>query len=553
MELWIDGMSTTQAIQHSTIPIIHNANNPILHRETMDAKGYRLLWVDDEIELLRPHILFLEEKGYRVTPAANAADALDLVPKEPFDLVLLDEQMPGMDGLTALQEIKEINPALPVVMVTKSEEEEIMEEAIGANIDDFLTKPVNPSQILLICKKLLEGRQIASQRVSRNYASEFMAISRRLYEPLDWQDWIEIYLKICEWEIELDKHEELGLRQTVNDQRRECNAEFCKFIERHYPNWLAGDGGPELSVDVVRNHVLPQVAQGQKTVFLVIDNLRLDQWMIIEPLLYDIFNIQRDYYYSILPTATPYSRNAIFAGLFPSEIEAQHHDLWQSGDEDETSLNRYEKELLDRLLAREKVALKPEPKYVKIIDSHEAKHTEKQISSLAELPLFSLVVNFVDILAHGRSDSDILKEIIPDESAYRSLTRSWFEHSFVFRILKELAQRGNTVVLTSDHGSIRGLRGAKVIGDRDTSTNLRYKYGRNIKCDGKHAIKIKNPLDYKLPKRGLNTNYVIAKEDYYFVYPTNYHRYLNYYRDSLQHGGVSLEEMILPIVTLEPK
>ncbi|MFQ5627540.1 MAG: PglZ domain-containing protein, partial [bacterium] len=355
------------------------------------------------------------------------------------------------------------------------------------------------------------------------------------------------------WDIELDTHSELGLRQTLLDQRRECNAEFAKFIEKNYPNWLNQSERPMLSVDVVKEFLFPQLEAGNKTVFLLIDNLRLDQWLVIEPLLHESFHIRKHYYCSILPTATPYSRNAIFAGLFPSEIERQYPELWQSGDDNETSLNRYERQLLEHLLHREKVALKPGLKYVKIIDANEARNTEKQIGALAELPLLAIVVNFVDILAHSRSDSEVLREMTPDEAAYRSLTKSWFEHSFIYRILKELANRGNTVVLTSDHGSIRGMRGAKVIGDRETSTNLRYKYGKNLKCDKKHAIFVKDPESYRLPRRSINTNYLLAKEDYYFVYPTNYHHYLNYFKDSLQHGGVSMEEMILPLVVMEPK
>lgn len=519
----------------------------------MESKKYSILWVDDEIELLRPHILFLEEKGYRVTPVTNAADALQLVPVEKFDLVLLDEQMPGMDGLTALQEIKELKPVLPIVMLTKSEEEQLMEQAIGAKIDDYLTKPVNPSQILLICKKLLEGKQLIEQKFSRNYAAEFMQLSTRLMGPLEWQDWIEIYQKLSEWDIDLDEHTELGLRQTLFDQRRECNAEFAKFIENNYHHWLREKERPTLSVDIIPEFVLPRVKENKKTIFLVIDNLRLDQWLCIEPLLHPLFNISKDYYYSILPTATPYSRNAIFAGLFPAEIEKEYPELWKDSDDDESSLNKFEGELMDNLLKREQVEVKPGLKYLKIINNRDARQAERQIGSLADLPLVAMVVNFVDILAHSRSDSEVLREIIPDESAYRSLTKSWFTHSWVYRILQELAARGNTVVLTSDHGSIRGMRGAKVLGDKHASTNLRYKYGRNLKCDSKNAIAVKDPAAYKLPRRALNTNFIIAKEDYYFVYPTNYNHYLNYYRDSLQHGGVSMEEMILPIVTLDPK
>ena len=521
----------------------------------MQTARHKILWVDDEIELLRPHILFLEEKGYTVVPVTNAIDAIALIEQDRFDLVLLDEQMAGMDGLTALQELKDRAPSVPVVMVTKSEEESLMEEAIGARIDDYLTKPVNPSQILLICKKFLQSKQITTEKISRNYTEELARLSRRLYQPLGWEDWLDIYQTLCEWDIELDRYPEVGFRQMVMDQRRECNSEFAKFIEREYENWLnQGEGKrPVLSTDLVRSFLVPHLKKQEKTVFLVIDNLRLDQWMVMEPLLYDIFSIQKELYFSILPTATPYSRNAIFAGLFPSEIEAQHPDLWRSSEDDETSLNRYEKELLERQLADHGVVLKPGVKYIKILDAGEARKVEKQIVSLSDLPLLAIVVNFVDILAHSRSDSQVLREIIPDEAAYRSLTLSWFQHSYIFRIMKELAARGVRVILTSDHGSIRGMRGAKVIGDRETSTNLRYKYGRNLKCDRKFAINVKDPAAFRLPRRGVNTNYLIAKEDYYFVYPTNYHHYINYYKDSLQHGGVSLEEMILPVITMEPK
>lgn len=519
----------------------------------MISKG-KILWVDDEIELLRSHIIFLEERGYRVIQATNADDALALITKENFDLMLLDEMMPGKDGLTALIEIKETAPSLPVVMVTKSEEEALMEDAIGRNIDDYLTKPVNPSQILLTCKRILEGTKIAGERISRDYISEFNQISQMLLGPLTWRDWIKIYTMLCEWEIETDLHRGLGLEQTLHDQLRDCNAEFGRFVDKHYPKWINDRGdAPTFSTDLVKKYVVPLLKQETKVVFLVIDNLRLDQWLTIEPLLFPYYNARKDIYCSILPTATPYSRNAIFSGLFPNEIAKQYPELWAQGDGDELSLNRYEHQLLDYQLASLGVELKPDSKYVKILDVNEAKNVVNKIASYSNIPLLAIVVNFVDILAHSRSDSEVLREITPDESAYRSLTKSWFEHSYIYQILKELAKRNCTVVITTDHGSVRGMRGAKVIGDRKTSTNLRYKFGKNLKVDPKHAIIVKDPSTYKLPSTGISSNYLLAKEDYYFVYPTNYNYYLNHFRDSLQHGGVSMEEMILPIVTLEPK
>lgn len=514
----------------------------------------KILWVDDEIEMLRSHIIFLEERGYQIKPVTNADDAITLINKESFDIVLLDEMLHGKDGLTALGEIKEARPSLPVVMVTKNEEETLMEDALGCKIDDYLTKPVNPSQIILTCKKILEGKKITGERISRDYISEFNEISQALLGSLTYHDWIRIYTKLCDWEILTDQHRGMGIKQTLNDQERECNLEFGKFIEKNYTNWLHNKkDSPTLSIDLVKKYLVPLLKQNRNVVFIVIDNLRLDQWLIIEPLLYPYYKIQRDIYFSILPTATPYARNAIFSGLFPSEIENKYPEIWSQGTDDDLSRNRYEHQLLDYQLTDLGIQLKPETKYLKILDIGEARNIIRKISSYSNIPLVAIVVNFVDILAHSRSDSEVLREITPDEAAYRSLTKSWFEHSYIFQILKELCQRGSSVVITSDHGSVRGMRGAKVIGDRETSTNLRYKFGKSLKVDPKHAIIIKDPSTYKLPSRGINSNYLIAKEDYYFVYPTNYHYYLNYYKDSLQHGGVSMEEMILPIVTLEPK
>lgn len=515
----------------------------------------KILWVDDEIELLRPHVLFLEEKGYKVIPVTNAEDAIILVQNQTFDLVLLDEMLNGMDGLSALTELKEIHPTLPVVMVTKSEEEALMEDAIGGKIDDYLTKPVNPSQILAICKKVLERKKIASERISRGYISELNQISRSLMEPMSWQEWIDLYVKICSWDLELDQHTDLGLRQTLNDQRKQCNSEFGRYIERNYQNWVtSATERPLLSVDLVQKFILPQLDLGKRTIFIVVDNLRLDQWMVIEQPLRNYFNIAQHHYFSILPTATPYARNAIFSGLFPAEIEKLHPEIWHQGTEDdEISYNRFEKQLLDLQLERLKIAIKPEPRYLKILDVQEARNFEKKINEYASMPLSAIVINFVDILAHSRSNSEVIREMIPDEAAFRSLTLSWFEHSSLFRAMKQIADAGNTIILTSDHGSIRGLHGTKVIGDRETSTSLRYKFGRSIKVDSKHALVIRNPEDYQLPKRGVNTDYIIAKEDFYFVYPTNYHYYLNFYYDSFQHGGISMEEMILPVVIMTGK
>lgn len=521
----------------------------------MDTNKGNILWVDDEIELLRAHVLLLREKGYHVETSTNGDDAIELVRTKPIDLVFVDEMMPGKGGLETLAAMKEISPSLPIVMITKNEAESLMEEAIGGKISDYLTKPVNPSQILLVCKKFLEGLKIQREQVSRDYTQEFSSISRMLLNPMDYTEWIDLYIKIANWEMELDKHPQLGLQKMLADQRRESNAEFSKYVEKNYQTWInRKDNRPTLSTDIVEQYVIPHL-NDKKSVFLfVIDCMRLDQWLVMEEYLRELYTVNKDYYFSILPTATPYSRNAIFSGLFPLELEQRFPDLWQGEDDSESSHNKYEKELLMKLFERKRIAVKPEPKYVKILDAEFGRQIQSNIVSYTQNKLTAIVVNFVDMLAHGRSDDPILKEIAPDESAYRSLTNTWFKHSSLYGMFQTLASRKDVkIIVTTDHGSVRCLRGSKVIGDKEASTNLRYKFGRNLKSDDKQSIYLKNPKDFKLPQRGVTTNYIVAKEDYYFVYPTDYHKYLNQYRDSFQHGGISMEEMILPVVTMEPK
>lgn len=519
----------------------------------------KILWVDDEIELLRSHIFFLTEKGYDVSTVTNGEDAVSEVKDNVYDLVFLDEMMAGIGGLQTLAEIKEINPNIPVVMITKSEEETLMHDAIGGKISDYLIKPVHPSQVLLVCKKILEGRKISGEYVAKDYLQDFNQISRTVMMGPDYDEWIEIYLKLVNWEMELDIHPEIGLRQTLIDQKKECNQEFSKFVEKNYLKWINAKPGtetPTLTPSIANDFVINQLDDDKRPVFFfVLDCLRMDQWFGMEKYLADLFNIDRKYYYSILPTATPYARNSLFSGLYPAEIEKYYPSLWQSGnDDDERSCNKYEKELLQLLLDRKKVKLRNELKYIKIIDPEVGRNFEQNILSYQNNQLTAVVVNFLDMIAHGRSDSDLLKEIAPDEPAYRSLTNSWFAHSSLLSTFRSIARMKNArVIITTDHGSIRTLRGAKVLGDREASTNLRFKFGRNLKVDDKHAIYITNPDEYKLPKRGVTINYIIAKEDYYFVYPTDYHKYLSYYKDTFQHGGISMEEMILPIITMESK
>ncbi len=513
----------------------------------------RILWADDEIDMLQAHILYLREKGYDVVSVTNGDDAISEVQRSEYDIVLLDEMMSGKGGLQTLEEIKDLHPQLPVIMITKSEEESLMEDAIGQRIDDYLTKPVNPSQILLACKKILDRRDIITERRSLSYPTELSQLSLALMNPLRADDWIEQALKIFKMDIDLDSSAGENYRQVLYDQRKESNVEFGKFIERQYGNWVGNPKDrPVLSVDIVEKYVLPELRKGRKVFFLIIDCLRLDQWLTLEPFFFDEFRIKKDFYFSILPTATPFSRNAIFSGLFPEEIEKMYPELWSMNEDDE-SLNRYERELLELQLQRKHVKLRGDLKYLKIMNNEDARNFDKNLYNYMDSPMTAIVVNFVDILAHSRSDLPILKDIAPTEAAYRSLTRSWFEHSPWLHIFQKIAREDVVTIITSDHGSVRGLHGTKVIGDRETSTNLRYKYGRSLKVDKKHAAIIRNPSDWKLPMRRLNTNYIIAKEDYYFVYPTNFNKYLNYYKDSMQHGGISLEEMVLPVIRLEHK
>lgn len=515
---------------------------------------HRILWADDEIEQLQAHILFLKSKGYDVITVTNGDDALAQIAAMPFDLVLLDESMPGKDGLTTLNEIKDSHPQTPVIMITKNEEESLMEEAIGKRIDDYLTKPVNPSQILLAAKKILDKKSIIVEKRSQKYVSEISNLSISLMNMQTPQDWIDQSLKISRMDIELDATSDEDYRQILYDQRKESNKEFGKYLEKSYPQWVQQEKNerPTLSTDLIEKYVVPRLKTGEKSVFIVIDCMRLDQWLAMEHFFYEGFNIEKDYFYSVLPTATPFSRNAIFSGLFPSDIERLYPQYW-SLKESEESLNRFEKELLELQLKRKRVPENKDIRYLKIMNNNEAANLEKNISSYLEADLLAIVINFVDILAHSRSDLPILKEIAPNEAAYRTLTRSWFEHSPFMSIFRSIAESGTQTFVTSDHGSVRGLHASKVVGDREASTNMRYKYGRSLRVDKKHAAIIKEAADWKLPAMGINSDYIIAKEDYYFVYPNNYSKFVNQYRDSFQHGGLSMEEVILPMITLKSK
>ncbi len=519
----------------------------------MVKRKNKILWVDDEIDQLKSHILFLEEKGYSVVPISNAEDAITYIKKEYFDLILLDEMMPGLQGLEAVSMVKDINPSLPIIMITKSEEENLMEEAIGENIDDYLTKPVNPSQILSSCKRILEKKRIADEKLIRDYTQEFQEISSLLNKSISYHDWIQIYTNLAERMIDFDIYPNPELRQIIDEQLKECNSVFGDYIEKNYTKWINGNDPPVLSPEIITRYVIPLLKKKKKVLFILIDNLRVDQWMSIEPLLYEFFNIKREYYYSILPTATPYSRNSIFAGMFPYEIEKIYPELWRMGDDDETSQNRNEGKFLGEQLKRKGIHFDNAFKYVKIIHQKKAKEIVRKINEYLSVPLTVMVFNFVDILSHRSSDSEIIQEIVPDESAYRSLTKTWFRHSPLYSILKIVSKEDVRVIITSDHGSILTKRGSTVYGDRETSTNLRYKYGKGIRGDNKDLVEVKDPSTFGLPRKGLNINYLIAKDDVCFLYPTNYHKFYTKFSNSFQHGGISLQEMILPIILLEKK
>ncbi|MFQ5511866.1 MAG: response regulator [Candidatus Krumholzibacteriia bacterium] len=513
--------------------------------------GQKILWVDDEIEHLKSHVRFLQGKGYEVSEATNGEDALDLVKKQKFDVLLLDESMPGMGGLETLNEIKEIDPALQVVMITKNEEERLMDDAIGMKISDYLLKPVSPVQIHSACKRILDSHRLQESRFSQDYVKEFNNMNSLIDEGT-WESWLRAHRKLSEWDLEFDRFRDSGLESTHDEQKLNANKHFSRFMETQYPEWLHSEHRPPLSVDVFKRFVAPHIIAGEQVVFIVIDCVRLDQWMIVEEILGEHFNVRRDYYLSILPTATPYSRNAIFSGLFPDEIAQKYPGKWTEKSKNETSKNRYEEFFLREQLRRHSLG-SGRLKYIKIYAVQEANELGKRIDALLSLPLVAMVFNFVDMLTHGRNQSEILQQVAPDEAAFRSVVRSWFSHSVLLDILKHAARKNIKVVMTTDHGSILGRRASLVYGRRDTSTNLRYKYGDNLKCDEKQAIITRKPAEFRLPAESKTKTYLFAKEYFYFVYPTNYRDYEKQYQGSFQHGGVSLEEMILPCLTLLPR
>ena len=514
---------------------------------------YNILWADDEIDLLKPHILFLEQKGYDITPVNSGADALDKIEELNFDIVFLDENMPGMTGLETLTQIKAVRPTTPVVMITKNEEEHIMEEAIGAKITDYLIKPLNPNQILLSVKKILDNKRLITEKTNFGYQREFQSISMAFGDHLNHEEWTNIYKKLVYWELEMENTEDGGMSEVLEMQKSEANANFAKFIIDNYESWLNDPSSdkPLLSHQVMRKKVFPEIREDRPVFFIVIDNLRYDQWKIIEPAIAELFNIvSEESYYSILPTTTAYARNSIFSGMLPSEMALKHPDIWVDEDVEEGK-NKYEDEFIERQISRLNLPIKFT--YHKIKHHNEGKQLVDNINNLFSVPLNVIVYNFVDMLSHARTDMAMIRELAPDESAYRSITKSWFEHSPLLDTLRKIASTKSKVIITTDHGTIRVKRPFKIIGDRNTNTNLRYKQGKNLGYTPENIFEIPKPERLFLPKLNVSTSYAVAIEDHFFAYPNNYNHYVKYYRDTFQHGGVSLEEMIIPIIFLNSK
>jgi CheY-like chemotaxis protein len=511
----------------------------------------RILWVDDEVDFLRPHIHLLEERGYQVTAVTNGEDAISLILSEPYDLILLDQMMPGIDGLSVLSEIRRLEPDVPIVMVTKSEEEAMISEALGRRADDFLAKPLNARQLISLVTRVLEMEDLVEERIVQEYAAVYRRLSEMRAARPDWHQWSLIHQELSIWDLMVDRYPEAGLRQTHQDQRNACNTEFAKYVGQNYVSWIRGGDVPLMSPELLKERVFPLLDQSPCVVFLLLDCMRFDQWLAIEPIVKQWFRIERDHYYSILPSATPYARNAIFSGLFPLEMAEQYPHYWRHGDEG--GQNRYEAEFLREYIRRLRPLGEIKSQYVKIIKGENALALSQRASEIVTSRFFAIVVNFVDILTHYRSESDVVKEITPDEGGFRALTRTWFINSPVCSLLRELAGRECMVVVTSDHGSICGRRATIIYGGREISPNLRYKYGPGIRCNGKHALFLTRPDEYMLPQEKPGTRYCIAKEDYYFIYPTHPQEYEREYRGSFQHGGVSMEEMILPLAIMTPK
>lgn len=511
--------------------------------------SHTILWADDEIDLLKPHIMFLKNKGYDLVTVNNGHDALELVESQHFDLIILDENMPGLTGLETLSRVKQISPHIPVIMITKSEEENIMDQAVGNKIADYLIKPVNPNQILLSIKKNLHSEQLVSVQATSDYRQEFNNITSLISNASTIEDWYELYGKLVFWELELASAD-TNMDELLNMQKFEANSTFNKFIKKNYEKWVTTDNHPLMSPDIFKTKVFPLLDNGEKVFFILIDNFRLDQWRTIKPLLSEYFTFEEDQYCSILPTATQYARNAIFSGLMPIKIAQMFPNLWIDEDEEEGK-NINESPLIETLFKRYRRQCRFS--YNKINDSVSGERLIREFSNLEHNDLNIIVLNFIDMLSHARTESKMIRELASSNAAYRSLTESWFRHSSALELFRKISEKGYKIVLTTDHGTIRVDNPAKVVGDRNTNTNLRYKLGKNLSYNPKQVYEIKRPETFGLPSPNISTTYIFAGNRDFFAYPNNYNYYVQYYTDTFQHGGISLEEMIIPLITLSAK
>ena len=514
----------------------------------MERNG-KILWADDEIDLLKPHIMFLKAKGYDVTTVNNGADALDSVSQSHFDLVILDENMPGLSGLETLSQIKQMRPDVPVIMITKSEEENIMNQAIGNKIADYLIKPVNPNQILMSLKKNLHSSTLVSQQATSDYQQEFRRITEQINDSSDITDWYNLYRKLVFWEMELAQTD-TNMDELLLSQKSDANAQFCKYIKRNYESWIDSESRPLMSNDVFKRKVFPLLDAGEKVFFVLIDNFRLDQWRIIKPLLAEYYNIEEDLYCSILPTATQYARNAIFSGLMPVQIEKMFPELWVDEDSEEGK-NVNESPLIQTQLDR--FRKKYTFSYNKVYEGQFGDKLLQNFRNFEHYDLNVIVFNFIDMLSHARTESKMIRELASTDAAYRSLTESWFRHSSASELLRKIAELGYRVVLTTDHGTIRSDNPIKVVGDKNTNTNLRYKLGKNLTYNEKQVYAVKTPARLGLPSPNISTQYVFATNNDFFAYPNNYNHYVQYYKGTFQHGGISMEEMLIPLISMQPK
>jgi CheY-like chemotaxis protein len=516
--------------------------------------SYRILWIDDNIDELRSHIVYLAQKGYDIEGATNGRDGLALLDEKNFDAVLLDEMMPGLGGLETLEEIRRKHARVPVIMITKSEAEDLMTKAIGRRIDDYLVKPVSPLQIQAALKKLVEARKITEQQITRDYLTEFNAVGDRIATAASPADWERIYGDLVTWGLDLFRYSDHGLLATQAEQMAAADLALGKYVRDRYHDWIHGaEDAPLFSPEAYRRFIEPEVREQKQVLWIIIDCMRLDQWRLVEPLLEPYYHLERNLYWSILPTATPYSRNSLFAGLYPLDIARGMPSLWHHGVADDSSRNANEDKLLAAHLERLKSPAAQRFRYFKISDAWDTDVLRRDFTSLGDYRLIAGVYNFLDIMSHGRSQSAILKELAPDEAAFRALMRTWFEHSSLLELLREASRRGTTVVVTTDHGSQFCRRATKIRGNRDASNNVRYKFGDNLTVDDKKVLLIKKPERYRLPSNSPIETYAITTENYYLVYPTNYHDYERLYRDSFQHGGISLAEMICPLTVLRPR